>query len=300
MQAIVTEIEGVQCVLGEGLHWDSDRGLLWFVDITGCTIHWFDVLTCQLGRRSVGTTVGWVIPIKGKSTVLAGMQNGIVELDPFDAFSDLRFLHTDQRYPPSSKLRLNDAKADRFGRVWCGCVSLTAESQAVASVARIDPRDGCVLWVDDGYQVANGPAISPDSTYMLHSDSARGITYRFDLDQATGCVISKSVWRAFESSDGSPDGMNFDSEGNVWIAFWGGGCIAQFAPDGRKLREISLPASLVTNVCFGGPDLLDMFVTTAANCPPNVDAGAWSDRGGALFHVRDVGVSGVPAYVAAL
>jgi sugar lactone lactonase YvrE len=228
------------------------------------------------------------------------MRNGIVELDPLDGFSSPRILHTDQRYPPSSALRLNDAKADRFGRIWCGCVSITDESQPVASLARIEPRGGHVILVDEGYRVANGPAIAPDSSFLLHNDSARGITYRFDLDPSSGDVSSKSVWRSFRCEEGSPDGMNFDSDGNVWIAFWGAGCVAQFAPDGRKLREISLPASLVTNVSFGGPDLLDMFVTTAAYRRGNADADAGSDRGGALFHVRDVGVRGVPAHYAVL
>ena len=43
---------------------------------------------------------------------------------------------------------------------------------------------------------------------------------------------------------------------------WGGGSIRCYAPDGALLAEVPVPVTYPTSVCFGGPDLATLFVTT--------------------------------------
>lgn len=62
---------------------------------------------------------------------------------------------------------------------------------------------------------------------------------------------------------GVPDGLTVDAEGAVWVAAWGGGHVFRFLGDGSLDRAIALPVSQPSSVCFGGPDLRDLYVTTA-------------------------------------
>jgi len=76
-------------------------------------------------------------------------------------------------------------------------------------------------------------------------------------------LTDKQVWRKFQLDEGTPDGMTMDTEGHVWIAFWGGACVRQFTADGKLLRHIGLPALQVTSIAFGGDNLATMLVTSA-------------------------------------
>ncbi|KOB77931.1 putative anterior fat body protein [Operophtera brumata] len=53
-----------------------------------------------------------------------------------------------------------------------------------------------------------------------------------------------------------------------------------------------LPVSKVTSVCWGGPALSELFVTTARD-PRDAPA---EPLGGAIFTIRQTGRSGVPAH----
>src|SRR3546814_18633774 len=83
-------------------------------------------------------------------------------------------------------------------------------------------------------------------SFLLHTDTARGTIFRFDihddgsLREATPFIVFKEDW-------GNPDGMTFDAEGGLWVACWGGSRVMRFAPDGTPDRHILLPASHITS-----------------------------------------------------
>jgi sugar lactone lactonase YvrE len=60
-----------------------------------------------------------------------------------------------------------------------------------------------------------------------------------------------------------PDGSTIDSDGCLWNAEWGSGCVRQYTPDGRLAREVAVPAKNPTCVVFGGAELSELFVTSA-------------------------------------
>lgn len=67
----------------------------------------------------------------------------------------------------------------------------------------------------------------------------------------------------FGAADGAPDGMCFDAEAALRIAFWGAGCVRRFALDGRLLAQIDLPPRQISSVAFGGDDYATLIVTSA-------------------------------------
>ena len=83
------------------------------------------------------------------------------------------------------------------------------------------------------------------------------------------------------------------SEGSIWLALWGGGAVHRYSPDGDLIEVVTVPATQVTSCVFGGPDLRDLYVTSAAT---GLSAGgnpALSEGG--LFKVR-VRAPGLPTH----
>jgi sugar lactone lactonase YvrE len=288
--------------LGEGLHWDPVADCLWFVDILGPAIYRWRPGTDAPQAWAAPQRVGWVLPRRGSNELLAGFQQGVarVQLPPDGSSGPLDWQWLARIHPDGSTLRLNDAKADARGRVWAGSLNHGNESSPDGAWYCMDPvvepggdaASAPFRQVDSGYQVANGPAIHPDQRLVLHTDSGRRTIYAFDLDLAQGTVSGRRVWKTFTDDEGYPDGMTWDAEGALWVAHWGAGCISRFAADGRLLRRVALPASHITNVCFGGTALDRLFVTSAwAGLSPAQRQA--QPLAGAVFEVDALGVRGL-------
>lgn len=275
--------------LGEGLHWDAPRACLWFVDIHGQRVVQWKPGDPAWREWVVPQQVGWVIPLHGTGDVLAGLQQGVARLN---LGAGLQMSWVCRLFERTPALRLNDAKADVTGALWAGSLNCTDESQTDGAFFRIVPATGHVDLVDTGYTVANGPAIHPSGTWLLHNDSGRRTIFAFDLDAAAARLTKKRVWKELAPEEGYPDGMTFDAEGNLWLAHWGAGCISCYASDGSLRRRVRLPASHITNVCFGGAALDRLFVTSArAGLSPEQLAA--EPLAGALFEVDPQGARGL-------
>lgn len=275
--------------LGEGLHWDGRRRVLWMVDIHGRRLLQWDVRTASSREWLLPSRIGWVIPRAGSDDLLLGLQQGIaLALDGEP--SRLRWIA--RPFDDRPQLRLNDAKADPSGAVWAGSMNNDDSSCSDGCLFRLRGR-GRLEVADEGYRVANGPAIRPDGELLLHTDSARRTIYAFDLEIASGRLSSRRVWKRFRDDEGFPDGMCFDAEGCIWIAHWGAACVSRFAPDGALVTRVSLPVTNVTNVCFGGVALDRLFVSSARSGLSESQRAAEPDAG-SLFEIADPGAIGLP------
>jgi D-xylonolactonase len=74
----------------------------------------------------------------------------------------------------------------------------------------------------------------------------------------------------------------------------------RYDPDGKAERRISTPAKQTSCLAFGGPDLTDIFVTSAGKSepmpvmPPGYDPNT-GYFGGALYHLN-LGIEGKPEF----
>ena len=85
--------------------------------------------------------------------------------------------------------------------------------------------------------------------------------------------------------------------GNLWIAQWGGSRVVAYRPqDGSIVAEVHLPAAHVSSCTFGGPELKDLYITTAKEHLSEEERKAQPNAGD-IFLVRNIGWTGIPANV---
>ncbi len=142
---------------------------------------------------------------------------------------------------------------------------------------------------------SNGMAWSPDHTYLYFIDTPTKKVVRYQYNIRTGEIHNPSDVIIFSENDGLPDGMTIDEEGCLWIAHWGGSKITRWNPStGEQILSIPIPALYVTSCTFGGPNLTDLYVTTARTRMTDDELKQYPHAGG-IFRIQ-TNVKGCPTY----
>lgn len=241
-------------VLGEGPVWDARIDRVAWVDIMAGRLH----LTARDGTtRSIElpSPVGCVVPRAGGGWV-AALSDGFWAVANDGSTERLVDVQSDR-----PELRFNDGKCDPQGRFWAGTMALDQRAGAGA-LYRLDV-DLSVTRMVDGVGISNGLDWSPDGRTMYYVDTPTQRIDTFDFDPASGAIAGRRPFSTIDPADGSPDGLTVDAEGGIWLALWDGWLVRRYLPDGSIEREIRLPVSEVTCPVFGGPDLDELYITTA-------------------------------------
>jgi sugar lactone lactonase YvrE len=272
--------------VGEAPHWDERTKTLLFVDLTAGTVFRYDQSGVQLASFPVGQEVGAAVPRSSGGLVLA-VRDGIAVAS--DTGEDFELTAPVERDIPGN--RMNDAKCDPAGRLFAGTTAFDFSPQA-AALYRVAPDWSFGQVVGDVTQ-SNGIAWSPDGSRMYFIDSATAGIDVFDFDLGTGSAGHRRRLVTIERAHGVPDGMTTDTRGNLWVACFGGSAVRCFSPAGVLLDEVVFPVTQVTSCAFGGSDLADLYVTSAAY---RLSAGQLTrePHAGATFVCRP-GAVGMPA-----
>lgn len=277
----VRSVLPVQATLGEGPVWIGRDAALWFVDIKQRHVHRFDPATGAADRWDAPDQVGWVLPA-ADGGMIAGLTSGLHRFDPTAG------TFTPVATPPGHPVgnRLNDAATDAAGRIWFG----TMDDGEVAETGRLYRyADGGIA--DSGLDpvcITNGPAIGDATLY--HTDTLGKTIWRATI-RDDGTLGPAERFVTIEEGAGHPDGSVVDAEGCLWVALWGGWGVRRYDPSGALIGTIRLPASNITKIAFGGPDLTTAYATSARK---GLDAAALAEQpeAGNLF-AFDPGVKGV-------
>jgi len=184
----------------------------------------------------------------------------------------------------------NDLYTDRWGCIYAGTIRtdpFKADSPRLPGELWRITGEGEATQIYGDVALTNGIGFSPDERLLYHSDSMAGHIIVSDV-QGRGKVSNRRVFAQVEG--GIPDGLAVDAEGGVWVAIYRGGCVARYTPAGALDRKLEVPARAVTSLCFGGPELKDLYIVTADNSED-------PDRKGTIFRTR-MDVAGLPAPLA--
>ncbi|MEP7311376.1 MAG: SMP-30/gluconolactonase/LRE family protein [Pseudomonadota bacterium] len=242
--------------LGEGALWDSARGCVWWVDIKLATLHAHEISAGTNHVQMLDHRLTALGHAKDGGMVASG-DPGIVRLAiAADFTATVTAILAEPDEPPGN--RFNDGKVDPLGRFWTGTMD-DSETRASGSLYRLDANG--LARVRANLRVPNGPCFLADGT-MLWTDTTQRIIHAVRLD-ADGNPLEQRLFAQFTADQGYPDGMVTDEDNHVWIAFWDGWCLRRLSPDGRIVREVPLPVQRPTCPAFGGPDLDQLYVTSA-------------------------------------
>jgi sugar lactone lactonase YvrE len=272
--------------LGEGPVWLPDAGRLARVDIDAPALIVRDPPTGDEVRRRFDAPVGFAAPAAAGGFV-AGVGRELVALADLDA--DGHVIAAVEPDRPGN--RFNDAACDARGRLWAGTMS-TTRAPGAANLYRVLPS-GEVSVAIAGVTISNGLDWSLDATRLYYVDSPSQRIEAIDFDLERGRLGARRPFAAIDPGDGLPDGLTVDAEGAIWLCLFGGGAIRRYLPDGTLDAELRLPVTNPTSLAFAGPDLTDLYVTSAKHrlTPEQLRR---EPLAGSLLRLRP-GVAGRPA-----
>ncbi len=276
-------------LLGEGPRWDHERQQLLWVDILGRQLHRGTlaadgslerVVTIVLDRH-----VGAAAPALSGGYVLAA--------GPGFLFVEADGTARELAQPEAGRIdvRMNDGACDPQGRFWAGTMAYD-ESPGAGSLYRLE-LDGSCTTVLTGLTIANGIGWSPDGLTMYLNDSGTGRVEAFRFDARSGEIDERRTLVQGDRPGVVPDGLTVDAEGGIWVAWWGGGAVKRYAPDGSLRATVPVPVERPTSCAFGGADLATLFITSAS-AGLDDDARALQPDAGRVFSVSGLGVRGSP------
>jgi len=268
--------------LGEGVLWHPDEKVLYWVDITGELLNCFDPVNGITEKWPLGAMPGTVVPAAPEGLVIA-MDNGIFLFKRGE--KPVRLCNFPD--PPDPKNRFNDGKCDPSGRLWVG----TMNKQVKAKAGSLYCFDGEVLIpVLSGLTIPNGMAWSADHSRFFFTDTADHAINAFDFDNLTGSISNKRRIIEVPPGMGDPDGMTIDREGKLWIAHWGGSCVARWDPgNGQLLETVKVAAPHVTSCTFGGDNLQTLYISTAREDLSEDRLNEFPQSGGLFFYSPETG-----------
>ncbi|MCR5569887.1 MAG: SMP-30/gluconolactonase/LRE family protein [Paludibacteraceae bacterium] len=294
----VKEVKTFKAQVGEGPIWDYKYNRLLWIDTQG-SVYIYETGFMKKQKEGgkgetevpytvereikVGKMVGTMVPYT-KDTVIVGLQDGIYKLDL--KTERLTFMAAPEGGIEGNKY--NDGKCDASGRLWIG----TMDNNCAPKKANFFVYDGTdSRKVLDSVTISNGVAWSPDGTKMYYQDTPTRCVSQFDFDEEKGEISNRKEVIQLPEELGTPDGNTIDEEGMLWVANWGAACVTRWNPNtGELLQKISVPALNVTAVAFGGENLDELYITTAALWMPEGEEKNYPNAG-KLFVVKP-GVKG--------
>jgi sugar lactone lactonase YvrE len=281
---------------GEGPIWDVKTQRLYWIDITGQKFFCYD----WASRKHWLVKEGWEI-----AGAALNRPGGFVVANSsgfwlWDGVGEPRLI---AEQADGSRCQMNDCIADPAGRFLAGSVfyDATSKDYPLGKLIRLD-TDGTAHVLDEGIRLANGLGFSVDARTLYFTDSATRIIYAYDYDAKSGSARNRRVFVKVPATSGLPDGLTVDAEDFVWSAEWYGSRVVRYDRDGKIERTIETPAKQTSSLAFGGPELTDIFITSAAKSepmpimPPGYDPNT-GNFGGALYHIN-LGIRGKAEFVA--
>ena len=275
--------------LGECPVWDAQRQRLWLLDCRAGLVHCLDLATGAAVEQA--TPLHLPAPLgsmalNSDGRIVVALKEAVALLDPKTGSLEM----LDQIADSHPNLRLNDGAAMPDGSFVVGTMHvLRAEGEApLGGLYRLD-RQGRLQRLTTGLGTVNGPVFDATLGRLYVADSAARQIYRYSVD-AQGGLHDRSLFADTRTLESAPDGCCLDAEGGLWTALVHAGALVRFDPQGQVTHRVKLPVAHPSSLCFAGPALDELVVTTIR------DSGRLRAEGpldGAVLHLRGLRVQGV-------
>lgn len=252
-----------QCTLGEGPLWHPERQQLFWFDIVG------HKLMTRVGDAMMEwefdeyvSAAGWV----DYDTLLVASETGLYSFDLTTGESMFEVsLEID-----NPVTRSNDGRADPMGGFWIGTMGKNAEPGAGA-IYRYYQGELRKLFAD--ITISNSICFAPSGALAYFCDTVTAKIMQVTLDAEGWPNAKPTVFVDLGEEGLNPDGSVVDASGHLWNAQWGAHRVACYDPQGQFVQAITFDAEQVSCPAFGGPDMTQLFATSAAEGVTGKDEG---------------------------
>ena len=282
-------------LVGESAIWHEVESALYWVDIEGLTVNRLHAASGKFSSWKMGSNPS-ALAIDDNNFLVVATRERLLRLNTTDGAETPI---ADAPYD-TSKVRFNDGRVDPAGRFWIGTMYEPRDQPAAEMY--VLARDNLRCAWRGGMTNSNGLAWSLDGRTMFHADTTTHRIDCYDFDVATGEHSNRRTILTFPTDKtapdygGRPDGATIDSEGMYWVAMFEGGRVLRISPTGEILREIKLPVRCPTSVCFGGPDLRTLYITSASQGRSREEIAQYPHTGKVLSVRLDVAGREEPEY----
>jgi len=239
---------------GEGPVWDAD--FLYWVDLTACRLHSWKPGAGKVRDYQFQEPVCAVAPVAdGRLLIAFAKRLAYVNL------ANLSIEEICKVEPEITGNRCNDGKMDPAGRFWIGTMSDDGSVEGAGALYRLD-EGGRLTRVLDHLTVSNGMGWSHDSQTMYFIDSPMREIWAFDFDSTDSSIRNRRTVVRVPDDLGVPDGMTVGTDGTLWVAHWGAGCVCQWGPkSGLLLQRVDTGCPHTSSCCFSAEGHL--YITTS-------------------------------------
>lgn len=144
----------------------------------------------------------------------------------------------------------NDLAVDADGGLYFTDPDGSSLENRIGGVYYVRP-DRTVVRVDSGLAYPNGINITVDRSAVLVAETLTHRIHRYER-RSDGTLGPRKVFCELSGGVG-PDGMCFDRDGNLYVAWYGSACVHVIDPSGKPIGRITTPGDNPTNCCFGPP-----------------------------------------------
>lgn len=252
----MNEISTIEFVCAESPVWSAEQGMVYWVDNVDGGLYRYDLemKSVDVVDRNLNISA---FAFNADGGLICGGSNGI-------------FLYKDGKKRIVAKehedvaLSCNDGVADAQGRFVFGTSYFDDKREYRLGGIYLVDNNGSVKMIDEGLKLANGIDFSPDNKYIYYADSIERCIYRAKYSLEKGAISDKQVFIRLSMLDGIPDGLAVDSNGDIWVAEWFGGCVSHYDNQANLIEKIYVPAKQVASLAFVGDKCDKLFITTAS------------------------------------
>ena len=252
-----------KCSIAETPIWDGRIGKWYWTDLFTGDVHRYDP---EKGTDEVfptGGIIGSAIPCESMDRILVNIDTGAYLMD-LDS-GDMRLVADPEN--GNEKNRYNDSRCDARGRLFMSSVAKTYGTDRytpdqTGAFYMVD-TDRSVHLITDGIQQYNCMVWNADNTKLIVADTYHEKLLEYSYDIEKGPVSGPKEVVDFSGKQGMPDGVSIDEEGKLYICHWSG-VVSVWSSDYRLVKELRFPVPQVACGGFGGKDMKDFMVASAA------------------------------------
>ncbi len=163
----------------------------------------------------------------------------------------------------------NDLVFDKSGGFWFTDNGAGTASQRRFGRLHYAKTDGSMIVAASPHLLApNGVGLSPDETVVYVADTMLGRLWAFDV-VSPGVTRPVSPFQPARVVANLPgvqflDSLAVEADGKVCVATILNGGVTVFDPADGSTEHVPVPDLICTNICFGGADLRDAWITASA------------------------------------